>query len=437
MRKIVIFLSALLLLPSSGVGRTQTAGPQSAQQVVQSGVQPAAYSLPPETLRRAVAYSHARIVLGMVDSVWGIAQLLLILTLGMASWMRDFAASLTRSRWLQCLAFVFQLCLVTTVLELPVEIVGHHLAVAYGQSVQGWASWLGDHGLNFVVGLVLMTPIVMLLFWVIRRSPQRWWLWFWVAVIPIMVAGTWLTPLVYDPLFNRFDPLQKAHPELIAPLEQVVARTGVAIPPERMFLMHASDKVTGINAYVTGFGPSKRFVIWDTSIAQVTPEQLMFIFGHETGHYVLHHIVQGMVFSVVLLLLFFWLGYRTMRWVLARWGGRWQVPSQNDWGALVVLLLVLSCIDFLAAPIENGFSRHIEHAADVYGQEAIHGLVVNPQATAVSAFQHIGESYLEDPAPNPLVEFWMFNHPSVARRAAFAQSYDPWAPGGRPRYFRK
>ncbi len=113
------------------------------------------------------------------------------------------------------------------------------------------------------------------------------------------------------------------------------------------------------------------------------------------------------------------------------------MPSQNDWGALVVLLLVLSCIDFLAAPIENGFSRHIEHAADVYGQEAIHGLVADPQAVAVGAFQRLGESNLEDPAPNPLVEFWMYSHPSVARRAAFAQGYDPWAPDEKPRYFRK
>ncbi len=441
MRWTVIFLSMLLLMVGMGRGEQSTANSSGAQAAVAQQSAPqsgqAAYSLRPEKLRQAIAYSHDRIVLAIVDSVWGIAQLALILMLGIAAWMRDAAVNVTRSRWMQCLAFLLQLLLVSAVLELPVEMIGHHLAVLYGQSVQGWGSWFGDHIKGFLVTWGLATPLVMLLFWVIRKSPQRWWLWFWVVLMPIIVFAVYLTPIVVEPMFYKFEPLQQSNPALVARLEQVVARTGVAIPPERIFLMHASDKVTGINAYVTGFGPSKRFVMWDTSIAQVTPDQLVFIFGHETGHYVLHHIVQGMVFTALLLLVFFWLGYRATNWALRRFGERWRIPSQYDWAALLVLVLMLSCFDFVAAPIENGFSRHIEHAADVYGQEAIHGLVTNPQATAMSAFQRLGESNLEEPAPNPVIEFWMYNHPSVASRAAFARGYDPWGPDGKPKYFKK
>jgi STE24 endopeptidase len=82
-------------------------------------------------------------------------------------------------------------------------------------------------------------------------------------------------------------------------------------------------------------------------------------------------------------------------------------------------------------------SRHFEHEADVYGQEAIHGLVADPQKTAVSGFNHLGEAWLDDPDPNPIVEFWDYSHPSVKNRANFAAHYDPWANGGRGQFFDK
>ena len=87
-------------------------------------------------------------------------------------------------------------------------------------------------------------------------------------------------------------------------------------------------------------------------------------------------------------------------------------------------------------PASNAFSRHFEHQADVYGQEAIHGLVPDPQKTAVAGFNALGEAWLEDPNPSPFIEFWEYSHPSVKTRANFAAHYDPWANGGHGRVFR-
>ena len=120
--------------------------------------------------------------------------------------------------------------------------------------------------------------------------------------------------------------------------------------------MKASEKVTTLNAYVTGYGASKRVVVWDNSITKATPDQISFIFGHEMGHYVLNHIPATLAFLGVLLLVEFYLGYRGIRWLISRYGARWHIPSQNDWGALVVLLLVLSVLSFLSEPIVNGYS---------------------------------------------------------------------------------
>lgn len=396
-----------------------------------------AYSLPPEKLAKAIAYSRARTVLGFVDTGWGIVQLGLLLVLGIAAWMRNVAVRRSGNRWVQGYTFFLLFLVITTVLELPLEMYGHHLSVEYGQSVQHWGSWFGDQAKGFGLTFVFGGLLVMLLFWVIKKSPTRWWFWFWIPAMIAVVFGVFVSPMFIDPLFNKYEPLEKTNPALVQQLEQVVKRGGIEIPPERMFLMNASAKYTGLNAYVTGIGASKRVVVWDTSIAKATPEEIQYIFGHEMGHYVLNHIYKGIAFTSVVLLVLFWLGYRGVQWLLARYGERWRIPGQRDWAALMVLMLVVSVFSFLAEPITNGFSRGIEHDADVYGQEAVHGIVSDPQVVAQHAFQVLGEESLTDPNPNSFVEFWTFNHPSVSRRAAFAAAYDPWAPGATPKYFKK
>ena len=102
-----------------------------------------------------------------------------------------------------------------------------------------------------------------------------------------------------------------------------------------------------------------------------------------------------------------------------------------------MLLLALSVLQFVTEPVECAISRHFEHEADVYGQEAIHGLVADPQRTAVSTFDALGEASLDDPDPNPFVVFWSYDHPSIQGRAQFAAHYDPWKHGQTPQFFTK
>jgi STE24 endopeptidase len=98
---------------------------------------------------------------------------------------------------------------------------------------------------------------------------------------------------------------------------------------------------------------------------------------------------------------------------------------------------VLSTLSTLGEPIGNGLSRLIEHNADVYGQEAVHGIVADPQRVGRQAFQVLGEQSLDDPTPHPFFEFWFDTHPPIRLRAAFAQAYDPWGAGEQPKYFAK
>src|SRR6202012_1695023 len=117
----------------------------------------------------------------------------------------------------------------------------------------------------------------------------------------------------------HLEPLTQSNPALVDQLERVVARSGMEIPPQRMFLMKASEKYTGLNAYVTGLGASKRVVVWDTTIQKLPTDQILFVFGHEQGHYVLNHIWKGLIFYSAIFLVFFWISYHAVHWLIGRY----------------------------------------------------------------------------------------------------------------------
>jgi len=360
-----------------------------------------------------------------------------LIAVGVAPRFRALAERVSANRFVQALVFVPLFLVVWQILELPVDAYGHHLSLAYDQSVQGWGSWFWDWSKGQLVGLVIATPLVWLLYGILSRSPRRWWFYFWLATLPVIVFVVFIAPVAIDPLFFHFEPLAGKAPELVIEIEKVTQRGGLSIPRERMFLMDASRKLKSLNAYVTGFGASKRVVVWDTTLTRMTTPQTLFVFGHEMGHYVLGHIPKTIVFVAGLLLVILFLGHLVLRSALPAGGSRWGIRGLADWASFPVLLLILSVASELSSPAINAFSRAQEHAADVYGLEVVHGLIPDPRRTAADAFQILGEVNLSDPHPGRFVEFWLYSHPPLAERIAFAQSYDPWSKGQSPRYVRE
>jgi Zn-dependent protease with chaperone function len=426
-----------LSLPAAAWAQTGPAtSPPAAQQAMQARQPGQAYHLPPEKLIQAEALDRIRSGLHFGSELWELALLLLALTSGFASRLDAWAQRQSRRRWLQCALFSATLAaLLFLVAELPVDALAHAASLHYGISIEGWASWLIESAKSFALSLVLEVPLLMLAWALIRWSPTRYWLWFAAAMVPLMVLSAFLLPQVIEPIFYEFTPLAATHPALAAKLQRVVARTGTSIPPERMFLMKAGDKSNGLNAYVTGLGPSKRIVIWDTTADRMPEDEILFTFAHESGHYVLHHIAKGLVLGAAGLFLLFWLTARLAERLVRRFGNAWRVDQIASLSGIVVLLFAVSLLNALTEPIQSAASRYAEHEADIYGQEAIHGILPDPQRTAVAAFNSLGEAYLDSPNPNPFVVFWTYDHPSIQSRANFAASYNPWFPGGKPRFF--
>lgn len=437
----ILLLAAVA--PRLGHGPRITAPPHRIQPAAAPSPSPAqpAYTLPPDKLAKAISLSRIETALDIAGSCWGIGVLWLMLASRWAAGLAAWSERLLRRRWMQGLLFFAVFLTATTLAGLPLDLIGHLASRHYGISVQGWGSWFGDLAKALGLSLVLGAPALLFFNWLVRVSPRGYWVWAWLASLPLIVLSVFAAPLL-DPIFNKFEPLEKTHPALVARLETVVARTGTHIAPERMFLMKASAKSNGLNAYVTGIGATKRFVMWDTATDRLPDDEVLFIFGHESGHYVLNHIPKGITVGAFALFFVFWGCAAFARGLASRFGARWQLGGlevgQNALASrqgFLVLLFALSVAGFLLQPASNAYSRHIEHEADIYGQEAIHGLVADPQKTAVDAFNHLGEAWLEDPNPSPFIEFWEYNHPSTQTRANFALHYDPWANGGRGRFF--
>ena len=432
----LIFLAAYFIAVPASLAQ-QTQAPPSPQQPAatssQSG-QVQGYTLSPAQEAQAIGYARARHELYFLDVAYGFLLLVLLLQLRVAPFFRDIAERTAEIRFAQTVVFVALLLLTIDSLSLPTAIWGHVLALKYQQSIQGWSSWLVDWAKEQGLEIAIAVILVWILYWAIRKSPRRWWLYFWIAAVPLIILGAVIEPLVVEPLFFKFTPLASSEPVLARNIEQMTIRAGAPIPQTRIFEMNASAKLRELNAYVTGLSASKRVVVWDTTIRRMSPDEVLFVTGHEMGHYVLGHVREGIFFACAVLLFFLYLAYRLLHWMLARWGETWAIRDPDDLASLPVLILLLSVFGFLFTPISNAYSRHLEHQADQYGLEVIHGLIPDAPVVSAHAFQILGEVDLEEPNPSTAVKFWFYNHPPLDERMRFAQTYDPWSQGSAPEF---
>lgn len=432
---LLLFAGGLPLIACAQQLRLSSSTPAEANlKSASSASETTEYTLPPDKLAKSKALYDLSGRVRIVGTVWSFVVLLGILYLGVAARYGLWADKASKYSFLQALIAVPLLVLTIDVLDWPLAAYSHHVGLQYGLSVQRWGSWFPDLLKAEAISIVIGVLALWLLVFLIRRSPRRWWFYAWLIALPFIVFIVFIAPTVIDPLFNKFEPLQKTNPQLVEAIEKVTQRGGLDIPRDRMFLMKASEKVTTLNAYVTGFGASKRVVVWDNTIRKMSVPETLFVFGHEMGHYVLNHIYWGLAATCLGLLIGLYVLYLISGWLMPRVQQRWHIPELGSWAALPMILLLFAVLGFIAQPIGSAFSRMLEHNADIYGLEVTHGLNQNSQEVAAHAFQVLGEVSLDYPYPSNFVVFWYYDHPSIQERVRFAHNYDPWSKGEQPKY---
>jgi STE24 endopeptidase len=375
----------------------------------------------PEPSEQAMRYYRTGNVLWFAEQAWSIAVLVLLLATGLSASMRNVAWRTGRNWFFTIVIYFVLFTILTTIIDLPLsyyaEFVREH---AYGLSNQTFGKWFGDTlkslGVACIVGaLVMWVPYLLL-----RKSPRRWWLYTAIALVPFIVLANLVAPIWIAPLFNKFEPMQDKALE-----QKILSLAGRAgIEGSRVYQVNKSVDTKTLNAYVAGLFGTKRIVLWDTTLKRMTDRELLFVMGHEMGHYVLHHVWQAIAFSVVILAASLYVAYRAADAVIARYGGRWGFTSLADVASLPLLLLLMSAFGLVVTPLELAFTRHIEHEADRFGLE-----ITQTNHSAGTAFVKLQQDALANPRPGLLYKIFRESHPPLGERIDFANQYHPWTTG--------
>lgn len=276
---------------------------------------------------------------------------------------------------------------------------------AYGLSQQGIGSWFGEHLVNLLVQILISLLLYLPLYWLIRRAPRGWWLPATgvTAAFSLLLAAAY--PVLILPLSGEVTPVKD--PQVAAMIQRLADRAGVEVTAVRE--LKVSGKSTRLNAMVTGLGPTKQVVLYNTLIEQMTPAEVEVVLAHELAHAVHGDIrttwLVGTLLGAVSLALAAWL-LREMHQVAPL-----ALPAPHAGRGLALLLLFFSLFDLATGPVMNLLSRRMEVRADHYAL----ALTQNPRAL-VSSFQKLAMANPGDVAPPALVEFLNHSHPSILNR---------------------
>jgi STE24 endopeptidase len=369
------------------------------------------------------SYSATRVALSFIEPFYGLLAALLILFSGLSSRMRDIAHALGKRRYVRVLVYFILYSLLAFVLTFPLSwFQGFALEHQYKLSNQTFAAWFIDElkGMGLSVAFIGIVPILALAYTAIAKYPRSWWLWLSAGTLPVVVAGALLGPLVFEPAFNKFTPLHDQ--QLKAKILTLAEKAG--IPSRKVYEVDKSAQTKKYNAYVSGFGASQRVVLWDTTLKGMKEDEILFVMGHEMGHYVLGHIWKAIALDVAVGFVFFLLSYLVTGWALARFGERWGFRELSDVASLPLLIATIGIFSFLAQPVTNTFSRMVEHEADQFGLEVTH---LND--AGARAFIKLASQNKSNPEPNAFVMAFLYTHPPVIERIRYALEYHPWTEG--------
>ena len=341
---------------------------------------------------------------------WGALALSLLVGwwLALAARPRRLFARLRGPWWLRVLVAVALVRGALGLLRLPLDAAQHEHARRNGLTDQAWPGFLRDEVVSWLIGVVVSALLACL----VVGCARRWRSWpVSVAAVAggLVLLGSYGYPLVVEPLFNSFHSLPAG--PLRTEVLQLADREGVHV--DDVLVADASRRTTTLNAYVSGFGDTRRVVLYDNLVQDEPSGRVLSVVAHELGHAREGDVVTGSVLGVAGAVL----GVGLLGLVLGR-GRRWGWPSAGDPLVTPVLLALVATATLLAAPVQDGISRRIETRADVIALEA-----TRDSASFVALQKELALRSLADPTPPAWSQWWFGTHPTVLQRIALAEVY--------------
>src|SRR5712692_4532883 len=378
---------------------------------------PEQVELDAERQRKAKEYARIRRRLSFVSMGIGVAGILIFLFTNLGIWLKDQLQVLS---W-QPIAgwFPWQILVYFLILILGYEIItapigyynGFILPHRYGLSTMTLKGWLGDLFKGLVLGLVLESLAIELVYVLLASQPETWWLWVALVLLFFSVVMANLAPVLILPLFYKFTALPEG--DLTKRLLALAERAHTRV--RGVFTMQMSSKTTAANAALMGLGNTRRIVLGDTMLDRYTPDEIEVVLAHELGHHV-HHDIWKLIVSQSILTLG---GLYLVNVVL-----HWAVETQHfylglaDAATIPLVLALIGAFGLIVMPIGNGLSRTVEYQADEYALQVTQ--MVEPFKSAMT---RLANQNLSDVEPSPIIEFLFHDHPSINKRLKHADEF--------------
>jgi STE24 endopeptidase len=358
----------------------------------------------PEQHRKAADYSIAKLRLGAVQELVSLA-----VSLALLFWGFDALAGLTigvAAPW-RDVAFVACAVAVSQAVAVPFEAYGDFvIETRFGFNRKTPALFAADLLKRCLISAVIGLPLLVLLFWVMDHVSGLWWLYAWAGLVALMIVVPPIYVTLIAPLFNKFSPLSDA--SLRQRIEGLMERCG--FHAAGLFVMDASRRSGHGNAYFTGFGRTKRIVLFDTLIASQDPLEIEAVLAHELGHFKHRHVLFGLLRNAAYLFLVLaivgWLCRQP--WLTSGFG----FTHDTDGLRIIAATLIFGIVSPLFSIVFNGISRRNEFQADDFARRNVGA---DPMVSALTKLSRDNASTL---TPDPLYALVHYSHPPVPVRVA-------------------
>lgn len=362
--------------------------------------------LPAQAVQRSNSYFEGGYWLQLVEFLLGLAIAALMLQGRRAARVRDWAQRVGRKAFVADALFGGVYALVAWALSLPLLVYqGFVREHAYGMATQSLAAWSLEQGVALVVDTLLTMLAVPVLYAVIRRSGERWWLWGTAVAVGLLAVLVVVSPVFIDPLFNTYKPVEEG------PIKSAVLTMARAngVPVNQVYEFDASRQTTKVSANVSGLLGTAAIRVNDNLLRRASLPEIRAVVAHEIGHYVMNHMLK-LLCQFGLLILF---GFLFAQWLMARlfkrFGTAWGADRVGDVASLPLLAATFSVFMFFCTPVFNSIIRTQEVEADQYGLN----LSREPHGFA-EAILKLTEYRKAD--PGALEEVVFYNHPSARHR---------------------
>jgi STE24 endopeptidase len=368
--------------------------------------------LSPEQKAKSDAYFEGGYWLQLWSLLYGLGVAFVFLRLGLGKQLKKIAGKV-KNQNLQNLIYIVLYILLSWVLSYPFSVYQDYFREhQYGLSNLAFSAWMVENLKGLAIGIILGSPMLMLLYVALRKTGKRWWIWGASGTVVFSAFVAFIAPVFLAPVFNKYEPLKDGT------LKQEILSMARAncIPAENVYMFDASKQSKRVSANVSGFASTTRISLNDNLLNRCTPAEVKAVMGHEMGHYVLNHVYKGIIeFGVLIFIVFALLNY-LMNKLIEKRGEAWGISSISDVAGLPLLAALASLMMFVATPVTNTLTRTQEMEADQFGLNAAH----EPDAEA-----HVDIMLSEYRKLNPgkWEEIIFYDHPSGRVRVETAMRW--------------